>query len=87
MTLTVPESFRDLLGGDSRAEEEARKRLAAHYYSIGEVSLGTAASLAGVSTHEFASWLRELGVAIPWDVGDLEIEVAHAKRLAALANR
>lgn len=53
MTVTVPDSFRDLLDDCSRADEEVRIRLAAQFYSQGEIGVARAAEIAGLGRREF----------------------------------
>lgn len=64
--------------------EDARLAAAVHLYDRGEVSLGKAARLAGVSRFEFPEILREHGVEVrvgPSDFEDAEREVDVARDL------
>lgn len=64
--------------------EDARVAAAVHLYDDGEVSLGKAARLAGVSRFEMPEILREHGVAVelgPEDMDDALREVDVARDL------
>lgn len=58
--------------------EDARLAAAIHLYDAGEISLGKAARLAGVSRYDLPEILREHGVAVdlgPADMDDAQQEI------------
>ncbi len=81
MNVTVPEDFQPLLDGGVDPSQEVRVRLAAHFYSIGEISVGRAAELAGLTRFEFERWLRDHHIDMPWSVEDLRNELDWVKNV------
>ncbi len=82
MTVTVPDEFCRLLDDDMQTDVGLRTHLAAHFYSLGKVSVGKAAEMAGMERRFFEQWLHEHGVDMPWQESDLEHEISYAKQLS-----
>lgn len=64
--------------------EDARLAASIHLYEAGEISLGKAARLAGVSRFEMPERLREHGIEVklgPADMEDADREIDDARRL------
>lgn len=64
--------------------EDARRGAAIHLYATGEISLGKAARLAGVSRFDMPTLLREHGVEVqlgPEDMDDAQREIDVARNL------
>lgn len=80
MTVTVPEAFEQLLEGGIDPSDEVRIRLAAHFYSTGQISVGRAAELSGMTRPDFERWLKEHGINMPWSPEDLKAELSWAKK-------
>jgi predicted HTH domain antitoxin len=79
MLVSVPQTMVDLLSCEGMSAERAvMVHLAGHLYSLGKLSVGAAAEVAGMRRWEFELWLRDAGIAMPWTDEDLVQEVAFA---------
>ena len=81
---TKSDAIRHALRDYFEAHEDARLAAAIHRYERGDISLGKAARLAGVSRFELPSILRDHGIEVrvgPEDMADAEREVESARRL------
>jgi predicted HTH domain antitoxin len=83
LTISVPEDLAEALGYQGEdAGKSIQTDLILSAYAQGRVSGGKAAELLGLKRMEFEKLIGERGICRPYDIAELERDIAWAKKQA-----